>query len=50
MVSCKRCGRTGLAWRETMSGFRLCDHVGIHQCEGNITKPNKRRKAKNPKP
>jgi len=50
MVSCKKCGKKGLAWRETLSGFKLCDNFGMHQCDQDLTKKSKRRKAKNLKP
>jgi len=48
MVSCKRCGKKRLAWRETLTGFKLCDDLEVHQCDkihyGNL----RRRKSKNP--
>ena len=32
MVTCKKCGKKGLAWKETLSGFMLCDALGKHEC------------------
>ena len=33
LVACKKCGKKSLAWKETMSGYKLCDNLGIHQCQ-----------------
>ena len=30
--TCKKCGKKGLTWKETLSGFRLCDSLTIHHC------------------
>ena len=33
LVACKKCGKKSLAWKETMSGYKLCDNLGIHHCQ-----------------
>ena len=45
MVTCKKCGKKGLAWKETLSGYKLCENIGIHMCDLQI-KDKKVRKNK----
>ena len=34
LVSCKRCGCSGLHWQQTRGGYRLYDENGLsHECE-----------------
>ena len=43
MVTCKKCGKKGLAWKETLEGYKLCDNFNFHNCDKNNLR-NKNRK------
>jgi len=44
LVKCKNCGKVGLAWRETLSGYKLCDFLGEHLCPNLKSKKNQANK------
>lgn len=37
---CKYCGKPGLYWKETKSGWRLFDRGNMHVCLSHVTLPN----------